>query len=349
MPITPDNTARADDFIFESEKDGTPANDEGRVPKLESDGKLDSFFTKVKFGGDGSDGALTISSGTTTIDLAGAKVLIKNYSSISITGTGKLAFSNPHANGSVIVIKSKGNVTLTSSQAPMIDCSGLGGTGGVAVNRSSAGVTNGNAGTDGQGLLELKTGAGGGGAGVGSGGAGGSILTPITPYYATAFSYPAYQAKYPLLFVGGGGGSGMVATSGAGNGTSGVGGRGGGCLVIECGGAINFTTSDGISVAGANGGDGVINSSLVSVTGGGGGGGGCAFIFYNILTAVSGTIKVSGGTGGLYHESYNDSNRGGGGGGGYAGGSTGIDTGVDGATSGGAGGVGFSLITQNTF
>jgi hypothetical protein len=44
MPITPDNTARADDFIYESEKDGTPANDEGRVPKLEEDAKLSPEF-----------------------------------------------------------------------------------------------------------------------------------------------------------------------------------------------------------------------------------------------------------------------------------------------------------------
>ncbi len=34
------------DFIDYSEKDATPANDAGRVPKLESDGKLHGFFTK---------------------------------------------------------------------------------------------------------------------------------------------------------------------------------------------------------------------------------------------------------------------------------------------------------------
>lgn len=35
MSITPDSTARADDFINDSEANATPANDNGRVPKLE--------------------------------------------------------------------------------------------------------------------------------------------------------------------------------------------------------------------------------------------------------------------------------------------------------------------------
>src|SRR5277367_6704134 len=42
----------------------------------------------AKFGGNGADGALTVTSGTTTINCANAAVVVKNYSSISITGTG---------------------------------------------------------------------------------------------------------------------------------------------------------------------------------------------------------------------------------------------------------------------
>src|SRR5262249_4478364 len=38
-----------------------------------------------KFGGTGADGALSISSGTTTINLGNAAVVVKNYTSISIT------------------------------------------------------------------------------------------------------------------------------------------------------------------------------------------------------------------------------------------------------------------------
>ena len=83
---------------------------------------LDSAIGKASFGGDGSDGALAISSGTTTLDCANKKVFIKNYSSISITGTtGKLAFSNPHTSGTIIILRSQGNVTLTSTSVPLIE------------------------------------------------------------------------------------------------------------------------------------------------------------------------------------------------------------------------------------
>jgi len=43
--ITGGTTGLASDFIKYAEKDATPANDEGRVPQLESDGKLHRFFS----------------------------------------------------------------------------------------------------------------------------------------------------------------------------------------------------------------------------------------------------------------------------------------------------------------
>jgi len=49
MAITAGQNALASDFITESEKDATPSNDAGRVPQLESDGKLDGYFTKNGF------------------------------------------------------------------------------------------------------------------------------------------------------------------------------------------------------------------------------------------------------------------------------------------------------------
>lgn len=42
--IDPDSIIRADNYINNAEKNATPANDAGRVPKLESDGKLNKFF-----------------------------------------------------------------------------------------------------------------------------------------------------------------------------------------------------------------------------------------------------------------------------------------------------------------
>lgn len=46
MAIGAGNTIRADDFVDESERDATPENDSGRVPKFESDGRIHPFFTR---------------------------------------------------------------------------------------------------------------------------------------------------------------------------------------------------------------------------------------------------------------------------------------------------------------
>ena len=91
-----------------------------------------ALSSKGAFGGDGSDGELEITSGTTTISATSAAIVIKNYSLISITGTGQLAFSNPNTNGTLIILKSQGNVVLTSSTNPLIDLRSMGGAGGLA-------------------------------------------------------------------------------------------------------------------------------------------------------------------------------------------------------------------------
>lgn len=46
MAITIGSNALATDFILQSEKNATPANDSGRVAQLEADGKISAFFTK---------------------------------------------------------------------------------------------------------------------------------------------------------------------------------------------------------------------------------------------------------------------------------------------------------------
>ena len=56
----------------------------------------------AKFGGTGADGALTITSGTTNISASSAAVLIKNYTSVSITGTAYVQFTTPNTNGTVM-------------------------------------------------------------------------------------------------------------------------------------------------------------------------------------------------------------------------------------------------------
>lgn len=251
----------------------------------------------VKFGGTGADGALAISSGTTTIDLSNAAVVVKNYTSISITGTGALAFSNPHTNGTLIILKSQGGVTITSSANPTIDIRSMG--------AASA--------TGGQTSLFWKTGTGGTGtsANPGQGGAAGTtdasglslhVANKLIPMGCGAGGGVGGASDNGTNVGGGGGGgasfltnasAGSAATAGSATaGTGGAGGRGAGALYIECGGALSISSV--INAAGTAGSAGTHSTSGA----GGGGGGGTILILYTTLTANTGTYTVTGGSGG---------------------------------------------------
>ena len=313
------------------------------------------FSSIGTFGGDGSDGALSVSSGTTTIDLGSAAYVVKNYTSISITGTGKVAFSNPHSGGTIIILKSQGAVTLTSNQTPMLDASGIGAAGGANATFTGVGasVQDGGAGTDGNvtSLVFSKTNAGAKGVGnsttATTGGATPTFALNAANYYANTYQFTPYRD----LWVGAGGGGGGAQAFNTGSSqsyTTGAGGRGGGCLIIECGGAFNFTTAAGISVAGQNGSDATISGTQLTAAGGAGGGGGLCYILYNTLTANSGTITKTGGTGGVSHKASTPVATTG------AGGASAINAGNNGASAvdgvaGPSGGDGASLVVQNTF
>jgi hypothetical protein len=290
-----------------------------------------------KFGGTGADGALSISSGTTTIDCANAAIVVKNYTSISITGTGKLAFINPNVNGTIIILKSQAGVTLTSSSTPMIDASGMGAAGGAALTFSTGGIStvNGNTGNPGYAQIVSTNG------GTGTGTAGAAASTTVR-------DLSTLLLKYPLSWTGAGGGSGQV-TSGSGvSATSGAGGTGGGGLIIECAGAWNFTTNGGISVAGANGANGTtVSGGFAAGSGGGGGGGGFFLCLYGSLSSNSGSVTVSGGTGGNTTGSAGPSTGGGGGSNAHSLASAGTAV-SSGAQSGGNGATGLAIIAQNT-
>lgn len=231
----------------------------------------------VKFSGTGADGALTISSGTTTIDLAGASVVTKNYTSISITGTGKLAFINPHANGTSIILKCTGNVTITSSTVPAIECSLLGGS----------------AQQDGKGIF---------------GRTGGGTRTSYGKCFGINQNIYALGLDPALVLIPGAGGGNYTGTGG---------GKGGGALLITCDGALNITSTiyakggDGVyesesqspTKTGAGAGASVMNDGGAGSTfggdpygaGTGGGGGGMIVILYKTLTANTATLNVNGG------------------------------------------------------
>jgi hypothetical protein len=288
--------------------------------------------TAIKFSGDGSDGALVITSGTTTLDLGGAQYFYKQYTSISITGTGKLAFTNPHNNGTIITLKSQGNVTLTSSSAAMIDGSGMGGQGGAGGVYVSGPYSNGNgvAGYKGTSIMDANVDYGGGGTqvdpnnNIGLGGTAGTQMT-INGYLYYSTVLVNLQERRVKVFCGSGaGGGGAYSDTGVG----GNGGAGGAGIIIECGGAFNFTTGS-ISVAGVIGSNGVSNGGSGGGSGAGGGGSaGSLLIMYNSLTANTGTVVLTGGNGGV------------GGGSGATGSHYGSGGGAGAGSTGGAGGAG---------
>lgn len=298
------------------------------------------------FGGDGSDGALTIAAGTTTVNLGGLSYVTKNYSSISITGTGVLAFSNPHANGTIIVIKCRGDMTLSSSATPMIDISNCGPAGGAGATRSSAG---GAVGTGGTGSVSIFLSAGAGGGGSYSGSPTGAAGTTAAWAWSSAQLISAFAKYRDVLVPGAGGGGGSVKCGNSSTATAGTGGRGAGALAIECAGTLNFTTAGGLSITGTVGANSSGSGANRKEAGGGGGGSGSLILLYNVAGTISGTVTTTaaaGGTGinqGSLPADGNDC-AGGGGGGAIAGaGATGAA-----GTTGAIGGAGFSLVAQNT-
>lgn len=297
---------------------------------------LDVYSHLSKFGGTGQDGALNISSGTTTVSCGGFVICEKNYSSISITGTGVLAFSDANASGTIVILKSQGNVTITCSTTPCINAKGFGPAGGASLGAVVTN-TNGLVGNQGIGKNYITL------AGA-AGGTGGAITS------TQAFRTYATSTKHTDVFVGAGGSSGNNCSVGNGTGSSGAGGAGGGAIILEVGGYLNFTATNGISVGGANGsnGTGASNANVAS-SGGGGGGGGYALVLYNNLTSKTGTIDVAGGTGGQIDNTNSTACTGGGGGGSFVNaGASGSSQTIDGTVNGGTGGAGFSIIQKNT-
>lgn len=282
-----------------------------------------------KFGGTGADGALVLTSGATNLDLTGLAYFEKNYSSISITGTGTLTFTNPHANGTTIVIKCSGNYVNTSS-AVGINASGMGAQGGASVVTQN---TNGNAGTPAISSSGISQGSGGTAGATGGGSDGGAQHSSAS--LATRSINPLSLHNGILIIAGSGGGSGSVANGGSG--TSGAGGRGGGALYLEILGSYNFTGS--VSTAGLNGADGTGDSG----SGGGGGSSGVFVALYNgTLIANSGTVISTGGNGGTsVNSGYGNSGGGGAGSTGAVGGlkAAGSTNGGNGSLGSGGGGT----------
>jgi len=276
---------------------------EGNFPKIDGDVYYASEMNKNlhNFWGDGSDGALNVASGTTTI-----ATNIKQYSSISVSNGATLTFSG---HGKYYVFCT-GNVTIDGTLAIPVRATTLptaldATAGGAAISYDvpgTAGVGSGTirvyewivpstpstsnsggvgcAGTGGSG----KAGSGGGGGGgAGSGGAGG---------------------------VGGSG-------SGGGTGVAGTAGDGKATVIFIVKGSFSMASTGSISGAGAAGGAG--GDAQVPGGGGGGGGGGqvIGIILGDLILTSGASISLGGGNGGKGGDSsYTYPNGGGGGGGG---------------------------------
>lgn len=269
----------------------------------------DNIEVGAKFGGDSSDGALTVSSNT-NIDAANAAYVVKNYSSLTINNGITLGLINPHGNGTLLHIKVSGDFTWNGK----IDLKGKGASGGAGAGGTDQSGNNGATGTGASNasmqLLETHnalgnaiifwTGQGGMGGGRGSqpgnfaknaggGGGGGSLNDGGSGNGGSNQTYnygwPGHGGKRALgtegqyatnvmnkfIFVccGGGGAGGGRADA-----TAGDGGRGGGGILIEVAGNVTIGSTAIIDLSGDNG----TSAGGGGSYGAGGGGGGAAGI-----------------------------------------------------------------------
>lgn len=288
--------------------------------------RLNQVISNVAFGGTGADGALSVPSGTTTIDAGNASVVIKNYTSINIAAGATLTISNPNSAGTLLILKSQGNVTLAGTT--------------LLTGMGAAAVTTGNFTNDDSAHFG-GTGSNGSGSTGGAAGSAGAIFTNKFAY-TTADTNRLFRRTYNLACGSGGGNGGNG--SGGGAGAGGAGARGGGSLIVECAGALNF--SGAVTVNGANGTNGA--TALGNGGGGGGGGGGAAgmaLLIYDTLTANSGTLNAIGGTAGTGGNGNTTTGAGGGGG---AGGGSYSAAGSAGGAGGNAGAPGSAGAATTT-
>ena len=252
--------------------------------KLDADGKIDNTLTYSQFGGDGSDGVLNVTTGTTTLDADGANVLVKNYSSINIESGADVKITNEASDGTILILKCSGSCDIAGD-----------------INLTGAGAS---AGTNGFSILESDTHYGGAGSDAISSDA---TIAGVAGSIFSAETDRLYVTKEDTLFRkllqvacgsgGGAGGDGYQETETYGAG--GAGGAGGGCLLLQVAGT--FDLSGNIYVNGEDGYDGTDGYGATTITGGGGGGGGAAgmlVVLYNELSAITGDFSAKGGAGG---------------------------------------------------
>jgi len=232
------------------------------------------ILPKSEIGGDGSDGALSVSAGTTNVSG------VKNYTTISVSNGATLNIQGPTILMATSTVNIAGAITSDDNTAGY--CAGPGGHSAAPGNCGYGGwggfewlqyqyrrIPYGGGRGGYGGAAALATGANRIGGGGGGGGAG------------------AYT-----------GGIGGVGTENAGSATGSTGGTGGAPdhgLIIESVGDFTFASTADIDLKGAAGGAATGNG------GGGGGGGGSSFqalTLGDLTFTASANINVTGGAGG---------------------------------------------------
>jgi hypothetical protein len=307
----------------------------------------DDLNSAFSFGGDGADGILNVTSGTTTLDASGAKILELNYISINISVGATLTISNSHDEGTTLILKSQSTVTIAGA----IDLVGFGAIAGT-LNHSMP-TENSHIG---------PTGNAGGNNSSGADKAGGTQYDLLT-YFITGASGDINK-RFLFVAPGVGGGTGGVGGTGTGGGIGGGGGGGASGGSFDTAGSTGGAGADytstatngsagGVGTGGGGGGGkgtGAANTGPQGSAGAGGNGGGALIIESTGTLTFTGTIDISGADGtdavGATDTSHTS---GGGGAGGNAGmalllyNTIGTNTGTI-TASGGAGGDGAEAI-----
>lgn len=239
-----------------------------------------------RFGGNGLDGNMTVTSTTYNGPLQ------KNSSGFGLAAGQTLTCDT----GSPIVLLSNRTMTIAGT----ITMTAAGGAGGIGGSTNDCAGNNGSGPGGGSTCDDLgRTASGGGGGGCGSyGGRGGSGG-------AASGRGGAGGSAYANWLGGGSGGGGGMGSSG---GSGGAGGTGGSCLILAAAGAL--VVSGTVTCSGTAGAAG-------TTQGGGGGGGSGGIVWYISRTSIvltSSTTTVAGGGGGNSAGSFSGGGGGGSGG-----------------------------------
>jgi len=316
--IDPDAVIRADNYINISERDADPTNDEGRVVKLEADGRMLAAFLNIGIFGDGADGDLDLD-GTNTyatimsksgsdytlirdvyannLEIPSGSTLITNgyrvYVKNTILGAGTIKYPDGNSGTSGVTNATTKGVGGAALSTPGYFGNNAGGDGGVGDSNSTGGQNNAVS------ALPGVNGNIGGDAGQtnSSGQNKAGEIVPASIFNALLGLTSVAKTLATYICASGGGGNpngnaaaGITSTGGGGGGAS------GGVIWIA---ARFWTGTFTIRAVGGNGGNGGDNTSTGdnSGYGGDGGAGGCAIVVYEKKT-WTGTATLTGGTGG---------------------------------------------------